>query len=488
MLSSKNRNMTINEISGTLQNETKDGSSKTFFYTGENSDYIRESKKTNTSNHSNYQAFKRFQKQLDHEMVSCRPAVNSENNQSCDLNKNKDNVNKVETSKKVLGLVNRNDPSQVSFQEESAWLESLVAEEVIANKNKDLLQKLSTDFKIVGSPMLPAPTSSQKAPPVERMNYKYQRSKSEHVIEDNIVIEKRKSWLEEIFQNENKLVENPFLSKIVKNVANESNDSIDSSSNKKSESQHLQKEESQHVQNESNLKYYSDLIKSQKDYRNSFEETFNFSSTTRQRKSIDISLENSKKYNSTDSLDKFSLDKEVVTSAQRVKDVAKLFQTPLQTENNLIKRQNDAKMRKYVRPKSYHAGVFNQYDLTSQDVLTRNSNLENKNDINAPSSNVPFTDINLIKNKFGSANNLFSDAKNINAENSQPDFEANKRNMNNGMINMRVVEDIAETERREQEIREERLKRLEREKKDQRCCEPNKHGLAEFIKENVVQL
>ncbi|XP_012561580.2 uncharacterized protein LOC100206172 isoform X1 [Hydra vulgaris] len=480
MLSSKNRNMTINEISGKLQNETKDGSSKTFFYTGENSDYIKEPKKTNTSSHSNYQAFKKFQKQLDHEMVSCRPAVNSENNQSCDLNKNKDNVNKVETSKKVLGLVNRNDPSQVSFQEESAWLESLVAEEVIANKNKDLLQKLSTDFKIVGLPMLPAPTSSQKAPPVERTNYKYQRSKSEYVIEDNIVIDKRKSWLEDMLQNENKLVENIFLSKVNKNVANESNDSIDSSSNKKSESQHLQ--------NESNLKYYSDLIKNQKDSCNSFEKPFNFSSTTKQRKSIDFSLGNSKKYNSTDSLDKFSLDKEVVTSAQSVKDVAKLFQTPLQTENNLIKRQNDAKMRKYARPKSYHAGVLNQYDLTSQDVLTRNSSHENKNDIYPPSSNVPFTDINLIKNKFGSANNIFSDAKNINAENSQSDFEANKRNMNNGMINMRVVEDIAETERREQEIREERLRRLEREKKDQKCGEPNKHGLAEFIKENVVEL
>ena len=89
-------------------------------------------------------------------MVSWRPALLSENNNNRhDLNNN--NPLKIVTSKsvgissekkqqgneskKAKGLINRNDPSQISFQEESAWLENLVAEEVVSKKNKDISQK-----------------------------------------------------------------------------------------------------------------------------------------------------------------------------------------------------------------------------------------------------------------------------------------------------------------------------------------------------------
>ena len=40
------------------------------------------------------------------------------------------------------GLINRSDPSQVSFQEQSEWLEKLVEDEVEANMNKDSTKKV----------------------------------------------------------------------------------------------------------------------------------------------------------------------------------------------------------------------------------------------------------------------------------------------------------------------------------------------------------
>ncbi|XP_057299176.1 uncharacterized protein LOC130629830 isoform X2 [Hydractinia symbiolongicarpus] len=110
--------------------------------------------------------------------------------------------------KKGPGLINRNDPEQVSFQQESEWLEKLVGDAVEINKLRgyeDLEARKSTDFIAFGSPMLPTddPESLRRvAEANEEEERERLRTKSMDVLEENIEIHSRKTWLESLVQSE----------------------------------------------------------------------------------------------------------------------------------------------------------------------------------------------------------------------------------------------------------------------------------------------
>ena len=413
------------------------------------------------------------------------------------------------------------------------------------------------DFRAVGLPMLPIPPSTQIPPPVEKSQYKYQRSKSEDVIEDNIAIDKRKRWLEEQIQKTTTTSEKSKSDvfqdnlKIVKAIKI-SDDSISSISDKEVESHQLQQE--------SNLKSSSFVKKNDGDCIDGVDNrgnAYKLPSQIRHSKSVDLdvttqncikvnegakkldnynentflkkqniandskileyrgdinniplnsfqmpqnnSAENSSNkphfYNNSNANDIQKTDKEVLTSIQSVKDVAKLFQATTSTTDTLVNRRSNVNKGNNARPKSYHPGVFNQYDWASRDSVSK-ATPDNKSD-NVSS--------NLSKNKFGSTNNLSDQAKKIGvtliasdlenivfesnvtstkSASNRLNLETNNTSVSYGMKNTRIIEEIAETERREREIREERSKRFTVDVGG----DSNKNRLANFLKENEIHI
>jgi len=116
------------------------------------------------------------------------------------------------------GLINRDDPSQVTFKDESEWLEKLCEEAAEANKGRDLSheeKRKSQDFLSFGFPLLPSADHTRIEPPQDKTyeeERKLRRSKSKDVIEEKTSLDNRKSWLNEIIVK-NKEPENNIIRK-----------------------------------------------------------------------------------------------------------------------------------------------------------------------------------------------------------------------------------------------------------------------------------